>query len=92
MGNHTLFLIEIKDYIRYVLEIYMIHMDFIYNNSIEVHHIKPIVEAYELRLDEGNLILLYTTYHHKMAECAEIEKVVLKYMIKTSIVENLIMK
>lgn len=27
----------------------------IYNNSIEVHHIEPIVEAYDLRLDEGNL-------------------------------------
>lgn len=27
----------------------------IYNNSIEVYHIEPIVEAYELILDEGNL-------------------------------------
>ncbi|WP_158078706.1 primase C-terminal domain-containing protein [Clostridium puniceum] len=28
----------------------------IYDNYIEVHHIEPIVEAYELRLHEGNLI------------------------------------
>jgi 5-methylcytosine-specific restriction enzyme A len=30
----------------------------VYNNSIEVHHIELIVEAYELRLDEGNLIII----------------------------------
>lgn len=53
----------------------------IYNNSIEVHHIEPIVEAYELKLDEDNLISL-CTYHHKMAERGQIPREVLKDMIK----------
>lgn len=39
-----------------------------YNHKlIEVHHIEPIVEAYDLRLDECNLISL-CTYHHKIAD------------------------
>lgn len=53
----------------------------IYDNSIEVHHIEPIVEAYELRLDEDNLISL-CTYHHKMADRGDISTQVLKDMIK----------
>ena len=54
----------------------------IYDNKlIEVHHIEPIVEAYELRLDEGNLISL-CVYHHKMADRGEIPREVLKNMIK----------
>lgn len=53
----------------------------IYNNSIEVHHIEPIVEAYELRLDEGNLISL-CTYHHKMADRGQIPREVLKDIVK----------
>lgn len=53
-----------------------------YNHKlIEVHHIEPIVEAYELRLDEGNLIAL-CTYHHKMADRGQISKEELKGMIK----------
>ena len=52
----------------------------IYNNSIEVHHIEPIVEAYQLRLDEGNLISL-CVYHHKMADRGEIPRGILKYMV-----------
>ncbi len=53
----------------------------IYDNSIEVHHIEPIVETYELRLDEGNLISL-CTYHHKMEYCGRIPRQVLKDIIK----------
>jgi predicted HNH restriction endonuclease len=56
----------------------------IYDNSIEVHHIEPIVEAYELRLDEGNLISL-CVYHHKMADRGEIPREVLKDLIKENI-------
>ena len=52
----------------------------IYNNSIEVHHIEPIVEEYELRLDQGNLISL-CTYHHKMADRGKIPKQVLKDIV-----------
>jgi len=53
----------------------------IYNDSIEVHHIEPIVEAYELRLEKSNLISL-CVYHHKMAERGEIPREVLKDMLK----------
>ena len=52
-----------------------------FNNSIEVHHIEPIVEAYELRLEDSNLISL-CIYHHKMADKGEIQRAVLKDMIK----------
>ncbi|MDK2829190.1 MAG: 5-methylcytosine-specific restriction enzyme [Clostridium butyricum] len=55
----------------------------IYNNSIEVHHIEPIVEEYELRLDEGNLISL-CVYHHKMADRGQIPREELKNIIKES--------
>ena len=51
------------------------------NKLIEVHHIEPIVQTYELRLEEGNLISL-CTYHHKMADRGEIPRKVLKDMIK----------
>lgn len=53
------------------------------NKLIEVHHIEPIVEAYDLRLDEGNLISL-CVYHHKMADREEIPREVLKDMVKDS--------
>ena len=51
------------------------------NKLIEVHHIEPIVESYELRLDDSNLISL-CTYHHKMADRGEVPRAVLKNMIK----------
>ena len=51
------------------------------NLLIEVHHIEPIIEAYELRLDESNLISLCVN-HHKMADMDEIPRQVLKDMIK----------
>jgi 5-methylcytosine-specific restriction enzyme A len=41
--------------------------------NIEVHHIIPLVEDYNKRLDDDNLICL-CSYHHKMAECGEIDK------------------
>ena len=55
----------------------------IYDNSIEVHHIEPIVEAYELRLDEDNLISL-CTYHHKMADRGEIPRDILRSIVNES--------
>jgi predicted HNH restriction endonuclease len=53
----------------------------IYDNSIEVYHIETIVESYELRLEEGDLISL-CTYNHKMVDRGQIPRVVLKNMIK----------
>ena len=53
-----------------------------YNYSdIEVHHIKPLREDYESRLDDYNLISL-CKYHHELAESGEIAREVLKTIVK----------
>jgi 5-methylcytosine-specific restriction enzyme A len=41
--------------------------------NIQVHHIIPIVEKWNRRLDDTNLISL-CSYHHKMAEDGKIPK------------------
>ena len=43
------------------------------SNDLEVHHIIPINEDYNLRLDDMNLITL-CRYHHEMAEKQIISK------------------
>lgn len=46
----------------------------IYNyDKLEVHHITPIEEDYNKRLDNDNLITL-CNFHHKMAECGKIPR------------------
>ena len=42
-------------------------------NKLEVHHITPINEDYDRRLDNENLITL-CNYHHKMAEKGDITR------------------
>ena len=42
-------------------------------NGLSVHHITPINEAYDKRLDDDNLITLCDE-HHKAAERGEISK------------------
>lgn len=55
---------------------------FQYNyKKLEVHHITPINEDYNKRLDNDNLITL-CNYHHKMAECGDIPKEELYDLIK----------
>jgi 5-methylcytosine-specific restriction endonuclease McrA len=49
-------------------------------DELEVHHIVPIEEDYNLRLDSNNLITL-CRMHHEMAEAGEISKEELKAMI-----------
>lgn len=44
--------------------------------DISVHHIEPLDERYDLRLDDGNLITL-CAYHHSMAEDGLIPKGIL---------------
>ncbi|OFS23563.1 MULTISPECIES: HNH endonuclease [Clostridium] len=44
-----------------------------YNNKVQVHHITPVNEDYDKRLDNDNLITL-CTYHHSMAEHGQIER------------------
>ena len=43
------------------------------HNNIQIHHIVPLVEDYDKRLDDYNLITL-CTYHHDMAEKGIIPK------------------
>lgn len=50
-------------------------------DKLEVHHIIPINEDYDKRLDNDNLITL-CNYHHKMAEAGEIPREVLQGLIK----------
>lgn len=48
--------------------------------DIEVHHIIPLRENYELRLEEDNLISL-CKYHHELAEKGEIPRELLRSLI-----------
>lgn len=50
--------------------------------DIEVHHIIPLKEDYELRLEDDNLISL-CKYHHELAESGQIPRAELKSMIKS---------
>jgi 5-methylcytosine-specific restriction enzyme A len=46
----------------------------IYNfNQLEVHHIEPLCERFDLRLEDDNLVTL-CSWHHKKADCKEIPK------------------
>ena len=49
-------------------------------DKLEVHHIIPINEDYNKRLDNDNLITL-CNYHHKMAEAGEIPRDLLQELI-----------
>lgn len=48
--------------------------------DIEVHHIVPLRENYELRLEDDNLITL-CKYHHEMAENVRISRESLREMV-----------
>ncbi|MCM1380362.1 MAG: HNH endonuclease [Muribaculaceae bacterium] len=48
-----------------------------YNPEISVHHIEPLAEVWEKRLDDGNLISLCCC-HHEQADNGEIDKELLK--------------
>lgn len=48
--------------------------------ELEVHHIVPIEEDYEIRLDSNNLITL-CRMHHEMAEAGEISREELRKLI-----------
>lgn len=52
--------------------------------SLEVHHIIPINEDYNLRLENDNLITL-CSFHHKMAENGEIKREELMEMAKDKV-------
>ena len=49
--------------------------------TVEVHHITPINEDYNRRLDNDNLISL-CSYHHKMADKGQIPRAELYKMVE----------
>ena len=49
-------------------------------DKLEVHHIIPVNEDYDKRLDNDNLITL-CNYHHKMAEVGQISREELNRLI-----------
>lgn len=49
-------------------------------SKLEVHHIVPLAEDYDKRLDNDNLITL-CNYHHKLAESGEIPREELKNLL-----------
>ena len=53
----------------------------IQTEGIEVHHIVPIEEDWDRRMDGENLITL-CRYHHEMAEKEQIKRVILKKIAK----------
>lgn len=52
------------------------------SEGLEVHHIEPLKDKPELKLENSNLITL-CTYHHKMADKGIIKKEELKKIINT---------
>ncbi len=55
-----------------------------YEPDISVHHIEPLSEAWEKRLEDNNLICL-CSYHHSQAESGKIDKKLLKILAISSI-------
>lgn len=52
-------------------------------NKLEVHHITPLEEDFEKRLDDDNLITL-CCYHHKLAENGVIPRYILEKLINSN--------
>lgn len=77
--------IEIRQRDKYLCKVCinnLYHTINTYNyDKLEVHHITPINEDYNRRLDNDNLITL-CNYHHKMAEHNEIPRDELYELIK----------
>lgn len=69
--------IEIRQRDKYLCQICLRDryntLSFLNYKSVEVHHITPICEDYNKRLDNDNLISL-CAYHHRMADNGEIPR------------------
>lgn len=70
---------RIRERDNYLCRVCLEEKMFTYDN-IEVHHIVPIAEDYDKRLDDDNLICL-CAYHHSVAERGEIERDRLRGMV-----------
>ena len=55
-------------------------MTFLNYKAVEVHHIVPIEEDFNRRLDNDNLISL-CSYHHHMADKGQIPREVLQNIV-----------
>lgn len=82
--------IEIRQRDKYLCQVCLRNLyntlSFLNYKTVEVHHITPIEEDYNRRLDNDNLISL-CSYHHKMADKGEIPKEEL-YKIVMEIMAN----
>ena len=81
--------IEIRQRDKYLCRVCMANL---YNtirqfnyNKLEVHHITPINEDYNKRLDNDNLITL-CVYHHKMADNGQIPREELQNLISPPVI------
>ena len=77
--------IEIRQRDKYLCQVCLrnLHNTFSFLNykTVEVHHITPINEDYNRRLDNDNLITL-CSYHHKMADKGDIPRAELYEIVK----------
>ena len=77
--------IEIRQRDRYLCRVCLANlyntMNWLNYQSVEVHHITPINEDYNQRLDNDNLISL-CSYHHHMADNNEIPREVLYDLVR----------
>lgn len=73
--------LEIRQRDRYLCQVCLRNLyntlDFLNYTSVDVHHITPISEDYNKRLDNDNLISL-CRWHHKMADDGRIPRHILK--------------
>ena len=53
------------------------------DQELQVHHIEPLEERFDLRLDDGNLVTL-CSMHHRMAEDGDIPRDYLHDLAVTS--------
>ena len=76
--------IEIRQRDRYLCQVCLRNlyntMSFLNYKTVEVHHITPIEEDYDRRLDNDNLISL-CSYHHHMADNGQIPREVLQNIV-----------
>ncbi len=54
----------------------------LYESHTEIHHIQPLKDAWEKRLDDDNLISL-CRYHHELAERGQIPRAFLMSLTKS---------
>ena len=80
--------IEIRQRDRYLCQCCLNNLydtiDWLNYKTVEVHHIVPLQEDYNRRLDNDNLISL-CSYHHKMADKGQIQRDVLYALVTKAI-------